>query len=92
LPSRITVNTIVIHPTHYALAVSDDADSTRSAEGAVHRPSPTTGAGDRLNAGFCANDSSADLALGDFIGVLVTTSDGGSDDQRNRQLLRDLAA
>jgi len=50
--ARVPVNTIVIHPTHYALAVSD-AGSAVVAGPFTPRPLLTTGAGDHFNAGFC---------------------------------------
>ena len=49
---RGPVNTIVIHPTHYALAVSQG--DTAIVEGPfTPKPLITTGAGDHFNAGFC---------------------------------------
>ncbi|MSU59451.1 MAG: hypothetical protein EXS35_14980 [Pedosphaera sp.] len=48
----VPVNTIVIHPTHYALAVS--AAGSAVVEGPfTPKPLITTGAGDHFNAGFC---------------------------------------
>jgi sugar/nucleoside kinase (ribokinase family) len=49
---RVPVNTVVIHPTHYALAVS--AAGSAVVEGPfTPKPLITTGAGDHFNAGFC---------------------------------------
>lgn len=50
--ARVPVNTIVIHPTHYALAVN--ASGSAIVEGPfTPKPLITTGAGDHFNAGFC---------------------------------------
>jgi fructose-1-phosphate kinase PfkB-like protein len=49
---RIRVNTVVVHPVHYALAVS--ANDAAIVEGPfTPKPLITTGAGDHFNAGFC---------------------------------------
>jgi len=49
---RVPVGTLVIHPTHYAMAISQDGPVI--VEGAfTPRPLITTGAGDHFNAGFC---------------------------------------
>jgi len=49
---RVGVNTVVIHPTAYALAAS--RDDTAVVEGPfTPKPLITTGAGDHFNAGFC---------------------------------------
>jgi sugar/nucleoside kinase (ribokinase family) len=49
---RIKVNTVVVHPVHYALAVS--ANDAAIVEGPfTPKPLITTGAGDHFNAGFC---------------------------------------
>lgn len=49
---RVPVNTLVIHPTAYALAISKN--DTAIVEGPfTPRPLITTGAGDHFNAGFC---------------------------------------
>ena len=48
----IKVNTVVVHPVHYALAVS--AGDSAIVEGPfTPKPLITTGAGDHFNAGFC---------------------------------------
>ncbi len=72
LLEKLTIDTVVIHPTHFAAA----ADAT----GAAHvvgpftaKPKITTGAGDHFNAGFCVGrllglDLAASLQIG------VTTS------------------
>ncbi len=50
--ARIKVNTVVVHPVHYALAVS--ANDAAVVEGPfTPKPLITTGAGDHFNAGFC---------------------------------------
>jgi hypothetical protein len=49
---QVPVNTLVIHPTHYALAIS--AAGSAVVEGPfTPKPLITTGAGDHFNAGFC---------------------------------------
>jgi pfkB family carbohydrate kinase len=49
---QIKVDTVVVHPVHYALAVS--AGDTAIVEGPfTPKPLITTGAGDHFNAGFC---------------------------------------
>ena len=49
---RVPVESLVIHPTHYALAVS--ANDAATVEGPfTPKPLITTGAGDHFNAGFC---------------------------------------
>jgi hypothetical protein len=50
--SRVEVNTVVIHPTAYALA--SGPDGVFSVEGPfTPKPTITTGAGDHFNSGFC---------------------------------------
>ena len=50
--SRIRVDTIVVHPTAYALA--SGADGASRVEGPfTPKPKITTGAGDHFNSGFC---------------------------------------
>jgi sugar/nucleoside kinase (ribokinase family) len=50
--ARIQVNTVVVHPVSYALAVS--ANDAAIVEGPfTPKPLITTGAGDHFNAGFC---------------------------------------
>jgi sugar/nucleoside kinase (ribokinase family) len=50
--TRIKINTVVVHPVHYALAVS--ANDAAIIEGPfTAKPLITTGAGDHFNAGFC---------------------------------------
>jgi sugar/nucleoside kinase (ribokinase family) len=66
------VNTVVIHPTHYALAIS--AAGSAIVEGPfTPKPLITTGAGDHFNAGFCLGKL---LGLDNACSVLtgVTTS------------------
>jgi len=49
---RVKVDTIVIHPTAYALA--SGPDGTAQAQGPfTPKPKITTGAGDHFNSGFC---------------------------------------
>jgi sugar/nucleoside kinase (ribokinase family) len=49
---RVKVNTIIVHPTAYALASGPDGDAT--IEGPfTPKPKITTGAGDHFNSGFC---------------------------------------
>jgi hypothetical protein len=70
--AHVPVNTIVIHPTHYALAVS--AAGSAVVEGPfTPRPLLTTGAGDHFNAGFCLGKL---LGFDNALSVLtgVTTS------------------
>jgi sugar/nucleoside kinase (ribokinase family) len=52
LHAKLPVNTMVIHPVSYALAVG--GDSVDVVKGPyISRPRITTGAGDHFNAGFC---------------------------------------
>jgi len=49
---RLKIDTLVIHPTHYALASGPDA--TALVDGPfTDKPKITTGAGDHFNSGFC---------------------------------------
>jgi hypothetical protein len=49
---RLKIDTLVIHPTHYALASGPDA--TALVDGPfTPKPKITTGAGDHFNSGFC---------------------------------------
>ena len=70
--ARVPVNTIVIHPTHYVLAVSD-ADAAIVEGPFTPKPLITTGAGDHFNAGFCLGKL---LGFDNALSVLtgVTTS------------------
>src|ERR1044071_1357138 len=52
LQARLPVNTIVIHPVSYALAISGDAAQVVKGP-YISKPKITTGAGDHFNAGFC---------------------------------------
>jgi sugar/nucleoside kinase (ribokinase family) len=70
--ARVPVNTVVIHPTHYALAIS--VSGSAIVEGPfTPKPLITTGAGDHFNAGFCLGKL---LGLENALSVLtgVTTS------------------
>jgi sugar/nucleoside kinase (ribokinase family) len=50
--ARLRINTVVVHPVQYALAVS--ANDAAIVEGPfTPKPLITTGAGDHFNAGFC---------------------------------------
>jgi sugar/nucleoside kinase (ribokinase family) len=68
IQKRLAVNTLVVHPVSYALAVSGEKVST--VEGAfTPRPLITTGAGDHFNSGFCLGkllgfDNAASLLTG----------------------------
>lgn len=68
----VPIGTLVIHPTHYAIAISKDGAAI--AEGPfTPKPLITTGAGDHFNAGFCLGKL---LGLDNQLSVLtgVTTS------------------
>jgi sugar/nucleoside kinase (ribokinase family) len=52
IQAKLPINTLVVHPTHYALAVS--AGKASLVEGPfTAKPLITTGAGDHFNSGFC---------------------------------------
>jgi sugar/nucleoside kinase (ribokinase family) len=52
IQQRVPVDTLVVHPVAYALAVSGGVASV--VEGPVcKKPKITTGAGDHFNSGFC---------------------------------------
>jgi hypothetical protein len=72
MQQRLKVNTLVVHPVTYALAVSNGVVSPMDGP-YVGKPLITTGAGDHFNAGFCLGkllgfDNEACVLLG------VTTS------------------
>lgn len=50
--SKLRINTLVVHPVSYALAVSDGKIDSVSGP-VITRPTITTGAGDHFNSGFC---------------------------------------
>jgi sugar/nucleoside kinase (ribokinase family) len=52
IQARLRLETIVVHPTHFA-AAADDAGSAAVAGPFTPNPVITTGAGDHFNAGFC---------------------------------------
>jgi sugar/nucleoside kinase (ribokinase family) len=52
MQQRLKVNTLVVHPVTYALAVSEGVASPMDGP-FVGKPLITTGAGDHFNAGFC---------------------------------------
>ena len=68
IQKQIPINTLVVHPVTYALAVSQGKVST--ADGPyIARPVITTGAGDHFNSGFCSGkllgfDNEASVLLG----------------------------
>lgn len=70
---RIAVDTLVVHPVAYALAVSNGAASV--VQGPVCRkPRITTGAGDHFNSGFCLGKL---LGLDNAASVLCGVSTSG---------------
>ncbi len=70
---RVPVNTVVIHPTHYALAIS--AAGSAVVEGPfTPKPLITTGAGDHFNAGFCLGKL---LGLDNALCVLIGVTTSG---------------
>lgn len=70
---RIPVETVVVHPVAYALAVSDGRAEV--VEGPVcRRPKITTGAGDHFNSGFCLGKL---LGLGNAESVLCGVATSG---------------
>lgn len=70
---RVPVNTLVIHPVTYALAVSKDGAAI--VEGPfTPKPLITTGAGDHFNAGFCLGKL---LGLDDAMSVLTGVATSG---------------
>ena len=68
IAARLRINTVVVHPTTYALAVSNGAATV--IEGPyISKPLITTGAGDHFNSGFCLGkllglDNAASLLTG----------------------------
>ena len=71
--ARVPVNTVVIHPTHYALAVS--AGDSAVVDGPfTSKPLITTGAGDHFNAGFCFGKL---LGFANALSVLTGVSTSG---------------
>ena len=71
--AHVPVNTVVIHPTHYALAVS--AGDSAVVEGPfTPKPLITTGAGDHFNAGFCLGKL---LGFDNALSVLTGVSTSG---------------
>jgi len=70
---RVPVNTLVIHPTSYALAISKG--DTAIVEGPFTlKPLITTGAGDHFNAGFCLGKL---LGLDNAMSLLAGVSTSG---------------
>ena len=72
IQKRVPVDTLVVHPTAYALAVSDGKAEV-VAGSVCAKPKITTGAGDHFNSGFCLGKL---LGLGNAASLLcgVTTS------------------
>ena len=72
MSAKLKINTLVVHPVTYALAVSDgDAEIVEGPH--VGKPLITTGAGDHFNSGFCLGKL---LGFNNAMSVLtgVTTS------------------
>jgi hypothetical protein len=73
IQKRVAVDTLVVHPVAYALAVSNGVASV--VEGPVCRkPKITTGAGDHFNSGFCLGKL---LGLDNAASVLCGVSTSG---------------
>jgi sugar/nucleoside kinase (ribokinase family) len=73
IAERLRINTVVVHPTAYALAVSNDTVSV--AQGPfVSKPLITTGAGDHFNSGFCLGKL---LGLDNTMSVLTGVATSG---------------
>jgi sugar/nucleoside kinase (ribokinase family) len=70
---RVPVNTLVIHPTSYALAVSKSGAATVEGPFTL-KPLITTGAGDHFNAGFCLGKL---LGFDNAMSVLAGVSTSG---------------
>jgi hypothetical protein len=72
IAAKLPISTLVVHPTHYALAVSKGEVSMVQGPYTA-KPLITTGAGDHFNSGFCLGKL---LGLDDATSVLtgVTTS------------------
>jgi sugar/nucleoside kinase (ribokinase family) len=70
---RVPVNTLVIHPTAYALAVSKSGAATVEGPFTL-KPLITTGAGDHFNAGFCLGKL---LGLDNALSLLAGVSTSG---------------
>jgi sugar/nucleoside kinase (ribokinase family) len=70
---RVPVNTLVIHPTAYALAVSNSGAATVEGPFTL-KPLITTGAGDHFNAGFCLGKL---LGLDNALSLLAGVSTSG---------------
>jgi sugar/nucleoside kinase (ribokinase family) len=70
---RVPVNTLVIHPTAYALAVSRGGAATVEGPFTL-KPLITTGAGDHFNAGFCLGKL---LGLDNSMSLLAGVSTSG---------------
>lgn len=73
IQKRVPVETLVIHPTAYALTVSDGKAEV-VAGSVCARPKITTGAGDHFNSGFCLGKL---LGLGNAASVLCGVSTSG---------------
>ncbi|HAB19260.1 MAG TPA: hypothetical protein DCE44_22885 [Verrucomicrobiales bacterium] len=83
---RVPVETVVVHPTSYALAVSG-GEAAVVAGPACRKPKITTGAGDHFNSGFCLGkllglDNAASLLCGvTTSGYYVRTAESPSAEQ-----------
>ena len=73
IQTKLSINTLVVHPTHFALAVSGGKVSL--VEGPfTAKPLITTGAGDHFNSGFCVGKL---LGLDNTASVLTGVSTSG---------------
>ena len=70
---RVPVNTLVIHPTAYAVAISKSGAATVEGPFTL-KPLITTGAGDHFNAGFCLGKL---LGLDNAMSLLAGVSTSG---------------
>lgn len=73
IAAKLPIHTLVVHPTRYALAVSNGTVTT--VKGLyTPKPSITTGAGDHFNAGFCLGKL---LDFNDELALLVGVTNSG---------------
>ena len=73
IQKRVPVDTLVVHPTAYALAVSDGKAEV-VAGSVCAKPKITTGAGDHFNSGFCLGKL---LGLGNATSLLCGVGTSG---------------
>ncbi|MGB8352267.1 MAG: PfkB family carbohydrate kinase [Chthoniobacteraceae bacterium] len=72
IQEKLKINTVVIHPTHFAAAANADG-ATYVVGPYTAKPKITTGAGDHFNAGFCIGRLlNGDLATSLQIGVATS--------------------